>query len=135
MEVKNCKLVKTISCNEADNCVKVARLMRDKKERHVIVCKGISPVGIISSVDLVNEVLAEGKDPRKLKAKNVMVCPVHILDSNDSIFKAYFEMVKKNIYSCPVVDKGRLIGSLTLHDALKSMRSKEQTEKKWPQAV
>jgi len=129
MEIKNCRLSKAISCKEEDTCVAVAKLMRSNKERHIIVCKGTKPVGIISSVDLVNKVMAEGKDPKKVKAKQIMTSPVHTIDVNESAVKAYFDMAKRNIYSCPVVDDGKLIGNIALHETLRYMREQKEKQK------
>lgn len=135
MEVKKCKLIKALSCEENDSCIKVAKIMRDNKERHIVVCKDMKPIGIISSVDLVNNVMAEGKDPKKLRAKDVMVSPVHILDASESVIKAYFDMAKMNIYSCPVVENNKLIGNLALHETLRYMKEqKEKSDKKWQSA-
>ena len=126
MEIRKCNLSEAHSCNEEDDCVTVAQIMRDKKERHIIVCKSMKPVGIISSVDLVNKVVAEGKDPKKMKAKEVMISPVHTLDADESVIKSYFDMAKMNIYSCPVVDKGKLIGNIALHETLRYMKEKKE---------
>lgn len=129
MEIKNCRLMKALSCKEDDSCVSVAKLMKNNKERHIIVCKGSKPVGIISSVDLVNKLMAEGKDPKKVKAKQVMTSPVHTIDVNESVVKSYFDMAKRNIYSCPVVEDEKLVGNIALHETLRYMREQKEKQK------
>jgi CBS domain-containing protein len=118
LKIKDCKLRKTLQCDKEDNIIDVAKKLRDDKERHVIVTDSGKPVGIISTTDINNRVVAENRDLKKTMAKDVMTPHIMIKDSEESLAKAYFEMLKANVFSCPIVDKDKLIGALDLKEAM-----------------
>lgn len=129
MKVSECNLKKASCCKLADNCVEIAKIMKRKKERHVIVCDKKKPLGVISIIDIINKVVAMGKDAKKVKAKDIMNKPVYHIDSEKTVFDAYFFLAKKNLVSCPVVDKGDVIGVITMQELMTSihtLRSKAQ---------
>jgi len=110
-----------------DECVQVvAKKLRDSKVRHAYVIddKG-APVGVISVVDISNRVVAEGKSPDKICAKDVMSSPVETKDVNDSVKDAYELMVANKRYSLAVTDKGILYGILPMNEAVSFMMGRE----------
>lgn len=120
MKVKNCKLKKAITCLEEDTIEKIARKLKDKKEKIILVVSKKNKnkiVGVISFTDLVYKVIAKSKDTKKTKAKDVMTSQVYVASSEDSITKVYFDMVARNIFYCPVLSKGKIKGILTVNEA------------------
>lgn len=121
MKIKECNLKKVISCDITDNAIDIAKKLRDNKERHIIVLEKQKPVGIISTTDINNKVVAENKDLKKTKAKDIMTSKILVKDINEEITPVYIEMIKENIFSCPVVCNGELKGSIDLKELMNSL--------------
>ncbi len=118
MRIKDCELREVISCDKSDNIVSVAKKLKQEKERHIIVTEKNKPVGIISTTDVNNRVVAENKNPQKTTANEIMTSPIMTQDIDEQLAKAYFEMLKSNVFSCPVTQKGKLVGALDLKTAM-----------------
>ena len=121
MKVNECKLENPVFCKKEDGLVDVAKKLRDHKIRHIVVVDNMQPIGIVAAVDIVNQVIAEGKDYKHLKAADVMVHPIFFIDKNEEVSAAYFGMVKRSTYSCPVVEEGKFVGMLTFTEALSKL--------------
>jgi CBS domain-containing protein len=121
MKIKDCNLVEIFSCSKNASVVEVAKLMRDHRQRHIVVVDDGRPVGMISNVDIINKVVAANKDPAKETAADIMVSPVETADINSEVSDAYFKMASRNTFSCPVTENGKLKALLTFNEALKSM--------------
>ncbi|MBI3051532.1 CBS domain-containing protein [Candidatus Woesearchaeota archaeon] len=121
MKVADCRLEEPLSCERAESIIEVARKLRQNKVRHIVVVDNEKPVGIVAAVDIVNNVIAEGSDYKQMKAADVMISPIFVVDRQDEVATAYFGMVKRNTYSCPVVDNGKFVGMITMSEALKAI--------------
>ena len=74
MKVKNCTLLKALNCDIDEDIVNVAKILKQNKQRRIIVIDNNQvPLGIISTTDMNNKVVAENKDLQKLKAKDIML--------------------------------------------------------------
>jgi len=118
MEIKDCKLRKVISCDKEENIVNVSKKLRDNKERHIIVTDNEKPIGIISTTDINNRVVAENKDIKKTKAGEIMTSPIIIRDINAPLVQTYIDMIKQNTFSCPITKDNKLIGVLDLKELM-----------------
>lgn len=127
MKINECKLENPVFCKKEDSLIDVAKKLREHKVRHIVVVDKMQPVGIVAAVDIVNQVIAEGKEYKHLKAADVMVHPIFYVAKDDDVATAYFGMVKRNTYSCPVVENGKFVGMLTLTEALKKLADEKIT--------
>jgi len=109
MNVKACNLVELMAATVDETVLDIARKMEAKKVRQVTILKGGKPVG---------------KDPKKLKAKDIMTSPVYFCSADDAALKTFYDMSKKNILSCPVVENGRVIGTLTVQNVMAAVCKK-----------
>lgn len=115
-----------VICKETDSVLEVAKILRDTQTRHLLVVnKNLAPVGVISTVDINNRVIAEEKDPKSLKASQVMTKPLDTIDINASYQEAYEKMIKKATYSIPVTEQGKLIGILDFNLIFKKVTQKK----------
>lgn len=129
IKIKECSIRPVQVCDKEDNIVNVAKILKEHKERHAIVLDKIKPVGIISTTDMNNRVVAENKDLKKTKAENIMTSHIMIRDIEDSLAKTYFEMLKDNIFSCVILEKGKLKGALDLREAMNHLVKVKAKEK------
>ena len=119
MMLKDCNLIEPLYCKETDSLVDVAKKLREHVIRYIyIVNDKKTPTGVISTTDMNNRVVAEGKDPNTLKAKDIMTKPITSLDENTDINKAYKECIKTKIAICPVTRNTQLIGMVSIEELL-----------------
>lgn len=128
MKVKECNLRKVLSCDKNQSVFEVARILRESNERHIIVKDNENPVGIVSTTDINNRLVAEGKDSKKTKAQEIMTKEIMTEDSESPLGKVYFDMLKRNIFSCPIVEKGKLIGVLDMKEAMNQLVKEKSNE-------
>jgi len=121
MKVKDCELKETISCNKNESILAIAKLLKEKEHRHIIVTEDEKPIGIISTTDINNRVVAEDKDPKKTQAEEIMISEILVKDVDDELLPTYIDMIKKNIFSCPVTENGKLKGMLLLKEAMSNL--------------
>ena len=76
------------------------------------------PVGIITETDLLSRVLALGKNPEIVKVKTVMSKPLIRGDPSMDFVEAVKLMIKHEIKKLPITTDDRLVGILTMTDAL-----------------
>ncbi len=105
---------KVVIARVGDSILEVSRILRDTRARHLVVIdQHDAPVGIISSVDINNRVVAEEKDAKSLKAKETMTPNIDVIDlETGSYQQAYEKMINRSTYSIPVVKQGKLLGML-----------------------
>ena len=105
-------LGKGVTCREDVSVLDVARLLRDSKKHHVFVLDfSDRPVGIVSTMDMNNKVVAELLDPSKLRARDIMTKDVKVARLEESYALAYSLMMDLGTYSVPGVDKdGKFLG-------------------------
>jgi CBS domain-containing protein len=105
------KILKATSIEENVSVLKIAKIMKQKKIRHVFVCdKKGTLKGIISESDIVRKVVAENKKPEEVLAKEIMVSPVLAVEINDNPEKALAIMNKIKTLTCPVTKNKKLVG-------------------------
>ena len=126
MQVKECTLIKPLFCTEETNVIEVAKILRDNKQRRIIVVdESKFPVGIISTTDMNNWVIAESKDASKLKAEDIMTSPIYLVcNFEDNLNEIFKKMLKHESFFCPVVKDKKLYGILTYGELIKHVHQK-----------
>ena len=79
------------------------------------------PVGILSEGDLFKKVFQKGKDPKKVKLKEIMHLGVQTFSPDKNIGEAALYMKKNNISKLPIEERGRIIGYVTKSDLLEKL--------------
>ena len=118
MNIGTCSLQKPLSCVSTASIIDVAQSLCTKECRQILVVENDMPIGIISTTDIVARVVAVKKDPSKTKAKEIMTQPIHSLDAETPVEKAYLFMIQKNLFSVPVTKQGKLVGILPFSKSL-----------------
>jgi CBS domain-containing protein len=129
----------------------VARMMRDEDtgvipvvepgetesdsvtEQHRVPARTTSNgrlVGLITDRDIVIRAIADGRDPRSLRAEEVMTTDLHSVRPNDRVIEAIRKMGDKQVRRLPVVDReGALRGIISMADvALETEADRELAE-------
>jgi signal-transduction protein with cAMP-binding, CBS, and nucleotidyltransferase domain len=126
MKVDECTLIKPLYCNKDTALVEVAKILRENKQRRILVVdENEAPVGIISTTDINNKIVAENKDASKLKAHEIMTSPIYLTcDIEDSLNQVYCKMRQHESFFCPVTKDKKLYGILTYGEILQKFEKK-----------
>ncbi len=103
---------------EADTPVaEVARIMRRDDIGSVPVGRDDKLVGMITDRDIALRVIAEGRDPERVTAEEIMTAGIVFCRTTESVEDAIERMSSKQIRRLPVIDENkRLVGMLSLGD-------------------
>ncbi len=95
----------------------IAKKMRDFDVGAILVCDKGKPVGIVTDRDIVIRALADGKDPAKVEAREVMSRNVVFCRDSEEAEDALRIMEDNQVRRLPVLDEGhKLIGMVSLGD-------------------
>lgn len=99
-----------------------AREMRDKEIGSVICVDKDKVLGVVTERDLVRRVLAEDRDPKKVKVSDVMTTPVVSIHPEEDIVDAAQFMSRRGLRRLVVMEGDRLVGIITSDDLALNMR-------------
>ena len=88
----------------------IAKIMKEKNIGSVIVVENDRMVGIVTEEDLIRRVLAEGKDPERTQAADVMTRPVVYVSPDTELKEAALLMARLGIGHLPVLEGNRVVG-------------------------
>ncbi len=117
-----------VKCEANVSISEVAKTIRDKKVRHVYVIEHNKLVGVIGGIDINNKVVAEGKDPKAVKVKDVMN-KAQSVTKNQELEYAYAIMRNFNTFTCPVVNENKeMIGYYKFAEVCEAINKKIMVE-------
>ena len=121
MQVKDCTLIRPLHCDEGISAVEAAKILKENRQRRIIVVdKNKHPIGIISTTDLNNRVVAENKEASRLNARDIMTSQIYLIcDVNDELNDVFKKMLHHETYFCPATKDGKLYGILTYGEMMK----------------
>lgn len=91
----------------------------------VLVVEAGKPIGIFSERDLMVRVVVPGKDPRKVKVREVMTEGVAVVEPHARVKQAMAIMTEKRCRHLPVVAEGKIVGLVSIGDLVRWL-SKDQ---------
>jgi predicted transcriptional regulator len=95
------------------------KLMNKHEIGCLVVVENGKPVGIITERDLLKRVLSKSKELRNMKVMEIMSEPLLSVAPGMQIEQAVKLMFKNKIKKLPVIEKGKLVGLVTLTDILR----------------
>jgi len=108
--VKNIMTRPVIQVNHDKTVQEAAKIMVKNRVGSIIVVKKNNPIGIITETDINKKIVAPGRDPKKIKAEQIMSSPMVFSSPNDDVLTTVEKMKKYKIKRIPVVDKGKIVG-------------------------
>jgi len=97
------------------------RIMRRRYINSLIVKKTQdSPTyGIVTSIDVCDKIVAQGKDPSQVKVKEIMSSPLITVTNDMTLMECARVMKEQRIHHLPVVDENSdVIGMISANDFL-----------------
>ena len=115
---------------EASRTVEDAiRFMDSKKISAIIIMENDNTAGIFTERDVVRCYIAkDGRKFRDILIGEAMTRNLMVAELGDELDSVMAVMVEKNIRHLPVVDKGKVIGMLSIRDIVLSQVHKMTTE-------
>jgi CBS domain-containing protein len=96
----------------------VARQMTEKNIGAIAVLDAGKLVGVFSERDLMSRVVARGLDPDKTPVREVMTQSLVVAEPVENIDSALKKMNSLGCRHLPVVERGNLVGMISLRDLL-----------------
>jgi Predicted signal-transduction protein containing cAMP-binding and CBS domains len=95
-------------------------LMRHRYADSLIVEKtDKNAYGIVTSIDVSDKIVAQGKSPAETKVSEIMVSPLITVSPNMQIGEVASLMRQNHIHHLPVADeKGKIVGMISASDFL-----------------
>ncbi|MFZ9408083.1 MAG: CBS domain-containing protein [Burkholderiaceae bacterium] len=122
--VKNTLAQKTgalISVTSADMVQKALLQMRDNRVRSVLVIDDGALVGIVTQGDCAIKVLLPGLDAKTTPVSQVMTRNPITVKLDDTVEGCMGLMVKKGFRHLPGLDAGKVVGVVSIGDAVKDV--------------
>ncbi len=85
----------------------------------VLIIEKEKLVGLITEKDIVRKVVSKGKNPLTLKVREIMVRKLITGSPDDDIHDAMDLMSQNSIRHLPILEKGKLIGIVTMKDIIR----------------
>ena len=101
-----------------DSVRSAAQMVSDEEIGAVAMLDSGRLVGLLSERELMSRVVARGLNPEKTAVKDVMTKSIVVAQADDDVDAALQKMFDIGCRHLPVVEKGNLIGMLSLRDLL-----------------
>jgi len=111
-----------VTVPEDREVIEVARTMKEQRLGAIVVTSPEGkPVGIVTERDIVIRLIAEGRSPLGVKAREVMSSPLRVVKAETTITDAMRIMDRLNIRRLGVTYKGELAGIISHKDIIRIM--------------
>jgi CBS domain-containing protein len=87
--------------------------LSDPAVRAVLVCDDGKLVGVVTRKTLVQEIVANGRDPSATALREIAEPPLFTLDAGMGLDEAYRALEEHDLERVPVLEDGRLVGILS----------------------
>ena len=105
-----------VSLDKSKSARDGAQKMLELKIGSVVVSDGGKFVGIVTERDLLEKVIAAGKDPAKTTLGDVMSSPLITIDARAGLGEATSLMLQKNVRRLIATENGKIAGIFTQRD-------------------
>ncbi|MDH7563639.1 MAG: CBS domain-containing protein [Candidatus Bathyarchaeota archaeon] len=116
LKVEDVMIKEVVTIDEGATVKEAAEVMNKFEIGCLITVKKGKAVGIITERDLLKRVVAEGREAKKTKVKDIMTSPLVVVEPSTELEEAVRLMFQMKIKKLPVVDGKRLAGLVTLTD-------------------
>jgi CBS domain-containing protein len=95
------------------------KMMADKNVGALPVVQNDKLLGIVSERDYTRKVILQGRSSKETRVSEIMSTNLVVTHPNESLTGCMHVMTDKRVRHLPVVEGGKLIGILSIGDALK----------------
>ncbi|MFW5953034.1 MAG: cyclic nucleotide-binding/CBS domain-containing protein [Candidatus Natronoplasma sp.] len=117
--VKNVMSENPLIIKEDEKIKRAANLMSEAKTGSLVVLDSQGELsGILTEMDIVDDLVSQGLDADEVLVKDIMSSPVHTIESSMPIQEAAKTMADLKIRRLPVVEGEEMVGIITENDIL-----------------
>lgn len=109
-----------------DTVLDALRLMAEKNIGAVVVLTGQKLEGILSERDYARKVILVGKTSKETIVREIMTTGVICVEPEWTAEQCMALMTEKHIRHLPVVEQGRLVGIISIGDAVRAVVDEQQ---------
>lgn len=102
------------------------RMMAEKHIGALPVMRGPQLLGIISERDYARKVILMGRSSADTPVSQIMSTPVTTISPDDAVPNCMAIMTQQRIRHLPVVDKGKVVGMISIGDLVKAVIEEQQ---------
>lgn len=102
------------------------QMMADKDIGALMVMDGNEIVGVFSERDYARKVILKGKASKSTFVAELMTAPVFYIEPDKSIEECMALMTTKRMRHLPVLDKGSLIGLVSIGDVVNALITEQK---------
>jgi CBS domain-containing protein len=102
------------------------QLMADKHIGALPVMRGDELIGIISERDYARKVILLGRSSSDTPVWQIMSSPVTTVSPDEAVHRCMELMTEQRIRHLPVVEKGKMIGIISIGDLVKAVIEEQQ---------
>lgn len=116
LKVEDVMVKEVITIDDNSTVKEAADIMNKFEIGCLIAVRKSKAMGIMTERDLLKRVVAEGRDARKIKVKEIMTSPLVVAEPEMDLAEAVKLMFHMKIKKLPVIEGKRLVGLVTLTD-------------------
>ena len=116
LKAENVMARKVALMKEGMSAKKAAELMAKEGINAIIVTSRGKAKGIVTERDILKRIVAEDKNARNTKLKEIMSSPLVTIEPTTNLEEAARLMFEKKIKNLPVTHENRLVGLINLQD-------------------
>jgi CBS domain-containing protein len=103
--------------------LEAAKIMTEKGISSLFVVKDNHPIGIVTERDFIKKICARELSITQVKMSDIMSKILTTADPNTPIEVAIQRMVNHKIRRLPIMERGKLVGIITVTDLAKHLRT------------
>ena len=116
LRVSDVMVKEVVTIDEEASVKEAAEIMNKLEISSVIATRDGKSIGIITERDLLKRIVAEGKNAKKTRVRDIMSSPLTVIKSDVQLDEAARLMFAKKIKKLPIIDQDKIIGLLSLTD-------------------
>lgn len=102
------------------------RIMSEQNVGALVVLEGENLVGVISERDYARKIILKGKTSRETRVREVMSENPICVDPDTEVEICMAIMTDRRVRHLPVLDRGRLVGVISIGDVVKAVLSEKE---------
>ena len=106
--------------------LEAARQMSDQGIGSLLVMRGSDLLGVVTERDVAYKLVCAGKSPADTPVKEIMSSHVLCVTPQHTVEECMALMTDKRVRHLPVVEGGRIVGIVSIGDAVKAMVAQQQ---------
>jgi len=99
-----------------------ARIMDERSIGSILIEENGRVIGIMTERDILRKIVAKGRNPDRVKVKDIMNYPLITVDANEDILEASKIMDEKMIRRLIVVEDGHIVGKITANSISRNLK-------------